>query len=123
MTRIDVPQGFASVTADTVTVAGIAWAQHTGIAKVEIRVDGGPWKATTLSDEVSLDTWRMWHAELALPHGRPLRRGPRDRQERIRPDRPARRPDPRRRLGLAGLCASPLPNGCEPCSAGLRTLV
>ena len=69
MTRIDNPVGFAQVAADTVTVAGIAWAQHTGIAKVEIRVDGGPWRATTLSDEVSVDTWRMWHAELALPPG------------------------------------------------------
>ncbi len=69
MTRIDNPAGFAQVAADTVTVAGIAWAQHTGIAKVEIRVDGGPWRATTLSDEVSVDTWRMWHAELALPPG------------------------------------------------------
>ena len=69
MTRIDAPQGFASVTADTVTVAGIAWAQHTGIAKVEVRVDGGAWQPAKLSDEVSLDTWRMWHLELALPAG------------------------------------------------------
>ncbi|HEX3260873.1 MAG TPA: molybdopterin-dependent oxidoreductase [Pseudonocardia sp.] len=69
MARIDSPAPFGNVTADTVTVAGIAWAQHTGVAKVEIRVDGGPWRATTLSDEVSLDTWRMWHTELALPPG------------------------------------------------------
>ncbi len=69
MTRIDAPQGFASVTADTVSIAGIAWAQHTGIAKVEVRVDGGPWQATMLSSEVSVDTWRMWHIELALPPG------------------------------------------------------
>jgi len=69
MARIDNPVGFAQVAADTVTVAGIAWAQHTGVAKVEIRVDGGPWRPTTLSDEVSVDTWRMWHTELALPPG------------------------------------------------------
>ncbi len=69
MTRIDAPQGFASVTADTVTVAGIAWAQHTGIAMVEVRVDGGAWQPAKLSDEVSLDAWRMWHLELALPPG------------------------------------------------------
>jgi DMSO/TMAO reductase YedYZ molybdopterin-dependent catalytic subunit len=69
MTRIDNPVGFAQVAADTVTVAGIAWAQHTGIAKVEIRVDGGPWQATTLSDEVSVDAWRMWRTDLALAPG------------------------------------------------------
>ncbi|HEY0814787.1 MAG TPA: molybdopterin-dependent oxidoreductase [Pseudonocardia sp.] len=69
MARIDNPQGFANVTADTVTVSGIAWAQHTGIAKVEVRADGGPWQAATLSTEVSVDTWRMWHTELALRSG------------------------------------------------------
>ena len=36
---------------------------------VEASVDGGPWRAATLSDEVSVDTWRMWHLELALPPG------------------------------------------------------
>jgi DMSO/TMAO reductase YedYZ molybdopterin-dependent catalytic subunit len=69
MARIDSPAPFGTVTADTVTVAGIAWAQHTGIAKVEVRVDGGPWQATRLSDEVTVDTWRMWHLEIALPPG------------------------------------------------------
>ena len=69
MSRIDTPQGFATVTADTVTVAGVAWAQHTGIDKVEVRVDGGPWLPAMLSAEVSLDTWRMWHLELPLPKG------------------------------------------------------
>ena len=69
MSRIDAPRGFATVTADTVTVAGVAWAQHTGIAKVEVRVDGGAWQPATLSDEVTVDAWRMWHVELALPKG------------------------------------------------------
>jgi DMSO/TMAO reductase YedYZ molybdopterin-dependent catalytic subunit len=69
MSRIDAPQDSATVTAATVTVAGVAWAQHTGVAKVEVRVDGGPWRAAVLSDEVSIDTWRMWHVELDLPKG------------------------------------------------------
>ena len=34
-----------------------------------MRADGGPWQAATLSAEVSVDTWRMWRAELALPAG------------------------------------------------------
>jgi DMSO/TMAO reductase YedYZ molybdopterin-dependent catalytic subunit len=69
MARIDTPRS-STVPRGAVTVAGIAWAQHTGIAKVEVRVDGGPWQAATLSAEVSVDTWRMWRAELALPPGR-----------------------------------------------------
>lgn len=68
MSRIDAPQDSATITG-TVTIAGVAWAQHTGIAEVEVRVDGGPWQPATLSDEVSIDTWRMWHLELALPRG------------------------------------------------------
>jgi DMSO/TMAO reductase YedYZ molybdopterin-dependent catalytic subunit len=69
MSRIDAPADSATVTGGTATVAGIAWAQHTGIAGVEVRVDSGPWQPATLSAEVSIDTWRMWHLELALPAG------------------------------------------------------
>lgn len=69
MSRIDAPQASATVTGDTVTVAGVAWAQHTGIAGVEVRVDGGPWRPAVLSEEVSADVWRMWHLDLALAEG------------------------------------------------------
>jgi hypothetical protein len=69
MSRIDAPPDSATVTGSTVTVAGIAWAQHTGITRVEVRIDSGPWQLATLSDEVSIDTWRMWHLDLALPAG------------------------------------------------------
>ena len=69
MSRIDAPRDSETVPAGTVVVAGVAWAQHTGIATVEVRVDGGPWQPATLSDEVSIDTWRMWNLELALPKG------------------------------------------------------
>ena len=43
--RIDVPQAGAVVKAGTVAVAGVAWAQHTGISKVEVQVDQQPWTA------------------------------------------------------------------------------
>jgi DMSO/TMAO reductase YedYZ molybdopterin-dependent catalytic subunit len=69
MSRIDAPADSATVAGGAVTVAGVAWAQHTGIAGVEVRVDGGPWRPAALSDEVSVDTWRMWHLDLALPRG------------------------------------------------------
>lgn len=67
--RIDTPSGFAGVTAGKVRLAGTAWAQHTGIAKVEVRLDQGPWQPATLSAEVSKDTWRMWWIELDVPKG------------------------------------------------------
>ncbi|WP_370444750.1 hypothetical protein [Amycolatopsis sp. CA-128772] len=46
--------------AGKVRVAGIAWAQHTGIAKVEVRLDNGPWREAVLSHEVNVNTGRMW---------------------------------------------------------------
>jgi DMSO/TMAO reductase YedYZ molybdopterin-dependent catalytic subunit len=67
--RIDSHRGFATVAVGKVRVAGVAWAQHTGIAKVEVRVDQGPWRETTLSREVNPNTWRMWWAEVDLSAG------------------------------------------------------
>ncbi|SFS89110.1 molybdopterin-dependent oxidoreductase [Saccharopolyspora flava] len=67
--RIDRPQRGAQVPAGPVTVAGIAWAQHTGIDAVQIRVDGGPWQPAELATDVGRDTWRMWRARLDLAPG------------------------------------------------------
>jgi DMSO/TMAO reductase YedYZ molybdopterin-dependent catalytic subunit len=67
--RIDAPAAFATVPAGPFTIAGIAYAQHRGIAKVEFRADGGTWRTAELAAEVNLDTWRMWRAELNLTHG------------------------------------------------------
>jgi DMSO/TMAO reductase YedYZ molybdopterin-dependent catalytic subunit len=60
MSRIDVPRSGATVTQGEVAVAGIAWAQHTGIKGVEVRVDDGPWTPAQLAGEDSVDTWRQW---------------------------------------------------------------
>ncbi|HWE88760.1 MAG TPA: molybdopterin-dependent oxidoreductase [Pseudonocardiaceae bacterium] len=67
--RIDSPSSGASVPAGQVTVAGIAFAQTKGIAKVEVRVDGGPWQTAQLATEVSKDTWRMWRATVSVRPG------------------------------------------------------
>jgi DMSO/TMAO reductase YedYZ molybdopterin-dependent catalytic subunit len=56
--RIDLPGD--SVKAGDVTVAGVAWAQHRGIGKVEVRVDDGPWQTAELATEDTIDTWRQW---------------------------------------------------------------
>jgi DMSO/TMAO reductase YedYZ molybdopterin-dependent catalytic subunit len=58
--RIDTPRDGSSPRAGTVMVAGVAWAQHRGIAKVEVRVDGGEWQVATLGQVPSVDTWRQW---------------------------------------------------------------
>ncbi|UMP02365.1 molybdopterin-dependent oxidoreductase [Amycolatopsis sp. EV170708-02-1] len=65
--RIDAPG--SAVNAGKVVVSGTAWAQHTGVAKVEVRVDQGPWKEAVLSAETSKDTWRMWWTEVDVAAG------------------------------------------------------
>ena len=58
MSRIDTPR--AGVQAGTVPVAGVAWAQHKGVAKVEVQIDDGPWHIAKLGAEDTVDTWRQW---------------------------------------------------------------
>jgi DMSO/TMAO reductase YedYZ molybdopterin-dependent catalytic subunit len=60
MSRIDTPRPFAKPRAGRVAVAGVAWAQHRGIEKVEVRVDGGSWHQARLAEVPSTDTWRQW---------------------------------------------------------------
>jgi molybdopterin-dependent oxidoreductase-like protein protein/Big-like domain-containing protein len=67
--RIDAPKDGASVRAGKVTIAGIAWAQNTGIDKVEVRVDTGAWRSAELATEVTNQAWRMWRAVLDVPAG------------------------------------------------------
>ncbi|GAA2487988.1 molybdopterin-dependent oxidoreductase [Streptomyces gobitricini] len=59
--RIDTPKPFARPKAGTVMVAGVAWAQHRGIDRVEVRVDDGPWQPAGLAAEDTADTWRQWY--------------------------------------------------------------
>jgi DMSO/TMAO reductase YedYZ molybdopterin-dependent catalytic subunit len=58
--RIDTPKPFARPKTGTVMVGGVAWAQHRGIDKVEVRVDDGPWQEARLAAEDTRDTWRQW---------------------------------------------------------------
>ena len=72
--RIDVPRTGATVKAGTVAVAGVAWAQHTGISKVEVQVDQQPWAEARLAVDASIDTWRQWVFEWqATPGSHDLR--------------------------------------------------
>jgi len=58
--RIDVPSGSAQLAAGPVRVAGVAWAQHKGIAAVEVRAGRGPWQQARLAAVPGIDTWRQW---------------------------------------------------------------
>ena len=59
--RIDTPSGNKRVkVGETVVIAGVAWHQHVGIGRVEVRVDDGPWAEARLGAVPSTDTWRQW---------------------------------------------------------------
>jgi len=57
--RIDVPKRRSTVAAGQVTVAGVAWAQRTGIEAVEVGIDG-VFHEATLPPQDTIDTWRQW---------------------------------------------------------------
>lgn len=63
--RIEVPKSLATVSAGNVRVGGTAWAQRSGIARVEVKLDDGEWTRADLAEEVTIDTWRQWRADLA----------------------------------------------------------
>lgn len=58
--RIDVPRDGRATDGGQVRIGGSAWAQHTGIAKVEYQVDGGAWIEATLGAVPDADTWVQW---------------------------------------------------------------
>lgn len=58
--RIDVPDPLGRVPAGEVEIAGMAWALHRGVAKVEVSVDGGDWVAAELATDAGPDLWRAW---------------------------------------------------------------
>ena len=66
--RIDVPRR-ATVDPGTVVVAGVAWAQHTGISAVEVQIDQDAWQPAQLAETVGPDTWRQWKFDWAATSG------------------------------------------------------
>jgi DMSO/TMAO reductase YedYZ molybdopterin-dependent catalytic subunit len=67
--RIDVPRNGRSVKAGTVLFGGVAWAQHTGIGKVELRLNRGLWQQADLAQGISVDTWYQWRLGVELTEG------------------------------------------------------
>jgi DMSO/TMAO reductase YedYZ molybdopterin-dependent catalytic subunit len=62
--RIDTPAPLRRFPAGRRAIAGVAWAQTRGIARVEVKVDDQDWVPAQLSPEVDADLWRQW----VLPH-------------------------------------------------------
>ena len=67
--RIDVPRG-GRVAAGTQPVAGVAWSPMSGVARVEVSVDGGPWQAGELGETVGGEAWGQWLFRWAAEPGR-----------------------------------------------------
>ena len=58
--RIDVPRDYSKVAAGPRTIAGVAWAPHRGVRRVEVMVDGGAWADAALGPALGDDAWRQW---------------------------------------------------------------
>jgi DMSO/TMAO reductase YedYZ molybdopterin-dependent catalytic subunit len=59
--RIDTPQPLADLDQGEVVVGGVAWAQQNGgVAKVQVRIDGGAWQDAELGPSAGNDYWRQW---------------------------------------------------------------
>ncbi|MFE9246847.1 molybdopterin-dependent oxidoreductase [Nocardiopsis sp. NPDC006938] len=69
MSRIDVPAPLGRVASGEVVLAGVAWAQHRGVAGVEVRLDGGEWWEAELARVPGIDTWVQWVAETTVEPG------------------------------------------------------
>jgi hypothetical protein len=98
--RIDTPASLRQFPAGRRPIAGVAWAQTRGIARVEVKVDDGAWADAQLSPQVDADLWRQW----VLPYDfgpAALAHRPRDQRRRRGADRGAGRPLPRRSQRLA----------------------
>ena len=63
--RIDVVRGGTGA----MTVAGVAWNQHIGVAAVDVQVDGGTWRPAELATSINDDTWVQWRYDFAPPAG------------------------------------------------------
>jgi hypothetical protein len=58
--RIDAIRPNSPIVAGPVVVAGVAWAPHRGITRVEVQVDDEPWLDAELAEELSRSAWRQW---------------------------------------------------------------
>lgn len=58
--RVDTPRPLSTIKPGTTAIAGVAWAQPDGVAKVEVRVDGGAWQEAKIGPSAGEEYWRQW---------------------------------------------------------------
>jgi DMSO/TMAO reductase YedYZ molybdopterin-dependent catalytic subunit len=59
--RIDTPKPLSTIGRGRTAVGGVAWAQHDGVERVEVSIDGGSWQQATLGPDAGIDYWRQWY--------------------------------------------------------------
>ncbi len=67
--RVDVPRNGSTVATGSLRVGGSAWAQHTGIEKVEFQLDGADWQEAELGRVPGTDTWVQWAGTVEVSSG------------------------------------------------------
>jgi DMSO/TMAO reductase YedYZ molybdopterin-dependent catalytic subunit len=78
--RIDVPRSGQDIQPGSLRIGGMAWAQHTGIDRVEYAIDGGAWQVAVIGGVAAhrppngertpnRDTWVQWAATIAVTEG------------------------------------------------------
>ncbi len=96
--RIDVPRDGERVAAGTTKIAGIAWAQHRGVERVEVRVDDGPWQQARLGSDVTDDAVGASGCSTGMPN-----RG----STRSRSEQPTRTATPRQQTSPHPIATGP----------------
>lgn len=68
--RIDTPSQGSVLDAAPRSIAGVAWAPHRGISRVEVRIDEGRWQEAEISRPLSEDSWVQWRLPWEPTEGR-----------------------------------------------------
>lgn len=68
--RIDVPSATAVLKPGDCVIAGVGWSPPGGVVKVELRVDGGPWRSCILASALGPSAWVHWKFHWQAPPGR-----------------------------------------------------
>jgi DMSO/TMAO reductase YedYZ molybdopterin-dependent catalytic subunit len=68
--RIDTPQSNGRIEPGPRQVAGVAWAPHRGISKVEVQLgEDADWVEAVLSEPLSSNSWLQWAVDWDAPAG------------------------------------------------------
>jgi DMSO/TMAO reductase YedYZ molybdopterin-dependent catalytic subunit len=59
--RVDTPRALSTIRSGRTVIGGVAWAQPHGVAKVEVRLDGGEWQPARLGPSAGVEYWRQWY--------------------------------------------------------------